>query len=188
MREYLEIYLCFLKIGSIAFGGGYALLPILQKDLDENRHWATTEELMDYFAIGQCTPGVIAVNVATFIGYKKKGIMGALAANLGFLTVPVILILIIAAFLSNFAELDIVKHAFGGIRVCVCVLIIQAVLRLWKKSIVDKITLAMAIIIFLLAAVPLPFSVPTALLVVLAGLCGILLGNETRSLKDGDPS
>lgn len=180
MTRLTEIYLAFLKIGSVAFGGGYALLPILQQDLEEKRHWTTTEELMDYFAIGQCTPGVIALNVSTFIGHKLAGIPGVLAATAGFLTVPIILILIIAAFLTNFAELTIVQHAFGGIRVCVCVLIINAVLRLWKKAIVNPLALGLyiAIIGIMLLASVLPFSVPTFVLVIAAAVFGLLFGRE----------
>ena len=139
MKKLLELYWIFVKIGSVAFGGGYAMLPILQKEFVINRQWATDEELMDYFAIGQCTPGIISINVATFIGNKQKGIMGALAATIGFVTVPIILILFIAAFLTNFADLEIVNHAFAGIRVAVCVLILSAIERLWKKSIINNV-------------------------------------------------
>jgi len=180
MKELLELYLCFLRIGSVTFGGGYAMLPILQEDLEKKRAWCTTDELMDYFAIGQCTPGLIAINVATFIGYKRKGLLGALVANLGFVTIPIIIILLIAAFLSNFASLDIVKHAFAGIRVCVCVLILQAVIRLWKKSIVDYKTFILFLAIFLLTVFSsyLPFNISLVVYVLLAGVIGILLGGQ----------
>ena len=176
MKELLALYTAFLRIGAVNFGGGYAMLPLLEKDLNETRHWTTTEELMDYFAIGQCTPGVIALNVSTFIGYKRKGIAGAAAATLGFLTCPIIVILIISAFLQNFADLPVVKNAFAGIRVCVCVLIFQAVLRLWKKSVPDLTTLILYLVIFALTAFSglLPVRVPAALLVVCAGFFGVV--------------
>ena len=138
MRDLLDLYLAFLRIGAVNFGGGYAMLPLLEEDLVKRRHWTTLEDLTDYFAIGQCTPGIIALNVSTFIGHKRKGIAGALVAAIGFLTIPILIILMIAAFLTNFADLPVVQHAFARIRVCVCVLILQAVLRLWKKSIVDR--------------------------------------------------
>ena len=156
------------------------MLPLLERELVDDRKWTSREDLLDYFAIGQCTPGVIALNVSTFIGYKKKGVAGGITATLGFLTCPIIIILIIASFLTNFAELAIVKHAFAGIRVCVCVLIFRAVLRLWKNSIIDKVTLTLFIIIFLLAVSGkiLPVSVPPALLVILSGIAGIFLGKE----------
>ena len=142
MNELLELYWTFAKIGCVTFGGGYAMLPILERELADKRHWTTMDDLRDYFSIGQCTPGVIALNVSTFIGEKRAGVKGALAATLGFLAGPIIIILIIAAFLTNFAQLSLVQHAFAGIRVCVCVLIVQAILRLWKKSVVDPFTLA----------------------------------------------
>ena len=176
MKELLDLYWTFVKIGCVTFGGGYAMLPILERELADKRHWTNMDELRDYFSIGQCTPGVIAMNVSTFIGEKKAGIKGALAASVGFLTGPIIIILVIAAFLNNFAQLELVQHAFAGIRVCVCVLIVQAVLRLWKKSVVDPFTLALYIIIFALNAFSgvLPMKIPAAVLVILAGVIGLV--------------
>ena len=184
MKDILELYLAFLRIGAVNFGGGYAMLPLLERDLVQDRGWTTTQDLTDYFAIGQCTPGVIALNVSTFIGYKRKGVAGALASTLGFLAIPILLILAIAAFLTNFAELELVQHAFAGIRVCVCVLILQAILRLWKKSIVDNITLILYLVIFFLAAVGsyvLPFKLPAAVLVIASGVFGVLFGKNGRT-------
>ena len=182
MKELLELYLAFLRIGAVNFGGGYAMLPLLQTDLVDKRGWVTSEDLLDYFAIGQCTPGLIALNVSTFIGHKRKGISGAFTATLGFLTVPVIVILIIAMFLQNFADNPIVQHAFAGIRVCVCVLIIEAVLRLWKKSVVDWKTLALYLVVFALTAFGklLPVTVPAAVLVICSGVMGVFLGKEGK--------
>ena len=178
MKDLLELYWAYLKIGCVNFGGGYAMLPLLERELVTKRGWTTMEELRDYFAIGQCTPGVIALNVSTFIGQKRKGVAGAVAAMLGFLTAPIAIILIIAAFLRNFAELEVVQHAFAGIRVCVCVLILQAVLRLWKSSVVDVFTMVLYAVILALSAVStftslLPFKIPAAVLVILAGLAGL---------------
>ncbi len=170
MKELLDLYLTFAKIGSVTFGGGYAMLPILQREFVENRQWVSDEELMDYFAIGQCTPGIIAVNVSTFVGHKRKGIPGGIIATLGFVTIPIILLLIIAAFISNFADYAIVKHAFAGVRVCVCVLILNAILRLWKKSIVDAISLGIFLVVFLASTFT---DASPAILVILAAVAGI---------------
>ena len=177
MNTLLDLYWTFARIGAITFGGGYAMLPILERELADKRGWTTLDELRDYFSIGQCTPGVIALNVSTFIGEKRAGIPGALAATTGFLAAPIAIILVIAAFLTNFADLAVVQHAFAGIRVCVCVLIVQAVLRLWKKSVVDKFTLALYIVVFALNAFSslLPVKVPAAVLVLLSGAAGILI-------------
>lgn len=178
MKELLELYLAFLKIGAVNFGGGYAMLPLLERDLVQDRGWTTTDDLTDYFAIGQCTPGLIALNVATFIGSRRKGVAGAIAATVGFVSMPIVIILLIATFLQGFADLPVVQNAFAGIRVCVCVLIIQAVLRLWKKSVVDKTTLVLYLAVFLMTALSgvLPLAVPAALLVIISGALGVIIG------------
>ena len=194
MKDLLDLYWTYLKIGCVNFGGGYAMLPLLERELANKKGWVTMDELRDYFAIGQCTPGVIALNVSTFVGQKRKGVAGAIAAMLGFLTGPIAIILILAAFLRNFAELEAVQHAFAGIRVCVCVLIVQAVLRLWKKSVVDPFTLALYLVILALFSVSsftrlLPVKIPAAVLVILAGLAGLaasLLKNKKNAGKEGD--
>ena len=177
MKDLLDLYWTYLKIGCVNFGGGYAMLPLLERELVNKRGWTTMEELRDYFAIGQCTPGLIALNVSTFIGQKRKGVAGAVAAMLGFLTAPIAIILVIAAFMRNFAELEVVQHAFAGIRVCVCVLIVQAVIRLWKSSVVDVFSFVLYIVIFALSACSgfglLPVKIPTVLLVILAGVTGL---------------
>ncbi len=186
MKSFWELYIAFFRIGAVTFGGGYAMLPILERDLVEKRGWTTMDELTDYFAIGQCTPGIISLNVSTFIGNKRAGIPGALAATLGFLTAPIIIILIIAAFLTNFASYPVVQHAFAGIRVCVCVLILEAVLKLWKKSVVDKFSLGLYIVIFALAVLSrfLPFSVPAAVLVIASGVLGFFFCRDEGTLND----
>ena len=178
MNELLDLYITFVRIGCVNFGGGYAMLPLLERELVDKRHWTTMDDLRDYFSIGQCTPGIIALNVSTFIGEKKGGVVGALCATIGFLTGPIIIILVLATFLSNFADLPVVQHAFAGIRVCVCVLILQAVERLWSKAVVDKRTLILYLVIFALAAFSayLPVSLPAAVLVIGAGVFGIFFG------------
>ena len=190
MKELLELYGAFFRIGLFTFGGGYAMLPMLTREVVNRFHWATDEELLDCYAIGQCTPGVIAMNVSTFIGQKKDGVKGAIAAGLGFLTGPLVIITLIAAFLQNFAQYPVVQHAFAGIRVCVCVLILQAVLRLWKKSVVDAAALAIFLVVFALNAFSsvLPVKIPAAVLVLMAGAAGIILSLRRASSagKGGD--
>ena len=188
MNDLLDLYWTFVKIGSVTFGGGYAMLPILERELAEKRHWTTMDDLRDYFSIGQCTPGIIALNVSTFIGEKRHGVKGALAATVGFLTAPVLLILLIAMFLTNFAQLEIIQHAFAGIRVCVCVLIVQAVLRLWKKSVVDAPSLVIYLAVFLLNVMSffLPVRIPAAVLVILSGVAGVLISSRRyRKAQEG---
>ena len=172
MKELLEMFVIFARIGGFTFGGGYAMLPMLEKEVVNNKHWATEEELMDYYAIGQCTPGIIAINTATFIGYKVKGIPGAIFATLGVIAPSLVIITVIAAFISNFIELEFVKSAFAGIRACVCILILNAVVKLAKKALVDKATVVLFLIIL---ALSLFTDISPAILVVIAGAAGIIL-------------
>lgn len=172
MKQCAKLFWVFAQMGAVCFGGGYAMLSLLQKIVVEKYHWATEEELMDYYAIGQCTPGIIAINTSTFIGYKYSGLPGAICAALGFLSPSIIIITLIAAFLENFAELPIVMHAFAGIRVCVCVLILDAVLKLGKKSVKS----ASAWWIFDITTVLAAFTqIPTTVLVIGAGIAGYIL-------------
>ena len=120
LKELLTLFLTFAKVGVMTFGGGYAMLPILQREVVENKGWTTDEELTDYFAIGQCTPGVIAVNTATFIGQKRRGILGGIVATLGVVFPSLVIIAALAGVIDAFSHLAWVQHAFAGIRVCVC--------------------------------------------------------------------
>ena len=183
MHDLLELFLIFAQIGAVTFGGGYAMLPILTRELVDKRHWASDRELTDYFAIGQCTPGIIAVNVATFIGCKRKGILGGIVATVSVVFVPVIIITVIAAFLKGFAEYEVVKHAFAGIRVSVCVLILTAVLRLWKSAVVSVPSLLIFLIVFgLMVCSPLlPVSVSPVVLVIASGVAGLLLAPRGKA-------
>ena len=171
-KTLLELVSVFALIGGTTFGGGYAMLPILQRELVEKRGWATEEELMDYYAIGQCTPGIIAVNVATFIGQKLLGLPGGIAASIGVVAPSVVIITLISMFLSNFAELEIVVHAFNGIRAAVCALILDSVIKLGKKSVKD--TWCLMIFLVILAAA-LFLDVSPVWLVVTAGVAGYVL-------------
>ena len=172
MKELLDLFLTFARIGGLTFGGGYAMLPMLQKEVVEKRNWVSEEEIMDYYALGQCTPGIIAVNVATFIGYKNKGVAGAIASTAGVIAPSVVIITIIAAFLQNFADLPLVQNAFGGIRVCVGVLVLNAVQKLWKKGVIDKATLLICLAVF---AGTMLLDVSPVVFVIGAGLVGWLV-------------
>ena len=172
MKEYLKIFWAFIKVGALTFGGGYAMLPILQREVVEDKGWATDEELVDYFAIGQCTPGIIAVNTATFIGQKQAGIIGGIVATLGIVFPSLIIITALAGVINSFSHLAWVQHAFAGIRVCVCVLIFNAVVKLWKKSVVDKKTLALYAVILLASLLT---DLSPVIFVLFAAVSGIVL-------------
>lgn len=179
---YLDLFLTFARIGGLTFGGGYAMLPMLQKEVMENRGWATEEELLDYYAVGQCTPGIIAVNVATFIGHKEKGILGGICATLGVVAPSFFIILVLAAFIRNFADNIYVAHALAGIRVAVAALVVDAVIKLWKKGVKDLLGILLFILVFVLSVA---FSLSPIWVVLGAILLGLFYGRFVPSRKSG---
>ncbi len=170
MKELIELFLVFAKCGVCTFGGGYAMLPILQRELVARRGWTTDDEITDYYAVGQCTPGVIAVNVSTFIGMKRRGWIGAVFSTLGVVFPSVVIIALIAALLSGFADNEYVAHALGGIRASVCALVAVTVVGLIRKSLRNIFSVAMCIGAF---AVMFFFDISPVLVVVAAALLGI---------------
>lgn len=171
MKELWLLFSTFARIGGFTFGGGYAMLPILQREVVSRYKWVTSEDLMDYYAIGQCTPGIIAINTATFIGYKKKGLIGGIFATLGMVFPSLVMITIISAFLDKFLEYSIVTSALAGIQVCVCALVLQAVITLGSKSVKDKFSIA----IFAITLIVFLFTpISAALIVIAIGVVGAI--------------
>lgn len=183
MKTIFKLFLIFARIGGFTFGGGYAMLPMLQREVVEKYKWATNDELLDYYAIGQCTPGVIAVNTATFIGYKLKGIPGAIFATLGVVTPSIIIIGIIAAFISNFRDLEVVQWAFSGVRAAVVALILSAVIKIGKKSLIDIFTALIFVVVTVLSFVT---DLSPVIFVVTAAVCGLIikLSKEKKAKED----
>lgn len=177
LHPLLDLFWTFARIGVCTFGGGYAMLPLLQLEVVEKHGWATEDELMDYYAIGQCTPGVIAVNTATFIGYKRRGLPGAVCATAGVVFPSLVIITVIAAFIQQFAHMQAVQHAFSGVRIAVCALVLQSVWKMAKKSVID---LPAALILLVTFAAVAFFGVSPVVMVVCAGAAGILLGLVRR--------
>lgn len=180
MNDYMDLFWTFCRIGGLTFGGGYAMLPMLQKEVVETKKWATEEELLDYYAVGQCTPGVIAVNTATFIGYKHRGIIGAIVATSGVIFPSLVIIMVLAAFLQQFASYAIVQHAFNGIRVAVCVLVLNAIIKLWKGSVIDKLCLVIVVLTFILGAV---LDISPVFIVIGAAIIGLLAKGRKGEVK-----
>jgi chromate transporter len=176
-KELGEIFLVFFKIGALTFGGGYTMLPLLQKDIVQKREWANSEEIIDYYAISQSLPGIIAVNTSMLVGYKKGKIPGLAASALGITCPSIIIILIIAMFITNFLQLEIVGHAFSGIRVAVAVLIVNATVTMWKSGVKDKA----GVLIFLTALLVFTFAKISPILPIVAGaVAGIVLKERTK--------
>ena len=178
MRELWTLFITFAKVGVMTFGGGMAMLPILQREVVQNKSWATDEELTDYFAIVQCTPGIIAVNTATFIGQKQRGVLGGVVATLGMVFPSLVIITALAGLITNFAHVAWVQHAFAGIRVVVCVLIFNAVLKLWKSAVHDVWG---ALLFAAVLAATLLTDLSPVVYVLLSAVAGIVI----QSLQEG---
>lgn len=181
MKELLYLFFTFSKIGVCTFGGGYAMLPMFQRELVEKNNWITEDELLDYYAISACTPGVIAVNAATMTGYKRRGILGALFATLGVVFPSIVIIILIATLLSGFADNEYVIHALAGIRIAACALVSVSVWKMIKKGVKDILTLGV-FITALAVAIFLPVS--SVYIVIGAGILGIVL-SLILPLKNG---
>ena len=174
MKEFLDIYWTFFKISAVTFGGGMTMFPILQREIVQNKAWITDEELLDYYAVSQSLPGIIAINIAAFIGYKKKGLRGEIISGLGIISPSVIIITILASFITNFKDVEIVRHAFAGITIGVSALLFSAVVNLWKKSMIDNICLALFLMTFVLM---LLFNISPIIFVFVSAATGILVKN-----------
>lgn len=152
MKVLWDLFRAFFMIGAMTFGGGYAMLPMLEREIVQKHKWATQEEILNYFAIGQCTPGIIAVNTATFVGYKTRKIAGGIFATLGVVAPSIVIITAIAMVLQNFMDILWVQHAFAGIRVAVCALITASVIKLFKTNVKKYWHIALAVIAFVVVA------------------------------------
>ena len=179
VKKLLSLFLTFAKIGSITFGGGLTMLPLLTREIVEKKKWATEEELLDYYAVGQCTPGIIAVNTATFIGYYHAGVLGGIFATLGMVAPSIVIITIIASVLQNFMDYPIVTSALTGINAIVCALLSHTVITLGRKSLVNVISVVLFIIGIVACFV---FDITPILLVIFGGIVGIIY-NKIKGVK-----
>lgn len=179
VKKLLSLFLTFAKIGVMTFGGGLTMLPLLTKEIVEKKKWASEEQLLDYYAVGQCTPGIIAVNTATFIGYSQAGIAGGIFATVGMVTPSVLIIIAVAAALQQFMEYPVVASALMGIRAVVCALLSHTVITLAKKSLVDIVTAMIFIIGFVLCFI---FDITPILVVIVGAIIGIAV-NKVREVR-----
>ncbi len=171
MKEYLELYWAFFRIGGLTFGGGLSMLPMLKYELVEKKNWVSEEQLLDCYAVGQCTPGIIAVNTATYVGYLKKGLAGAIWGTAGMISPSILIITTLCLFLNNFLDNVWVQHALMGIRGVVCALMLNTVISLAKKSLVSKMCVVIGFAAMILAMFT---DIPTVLIVVMAATVGII--------------
>ena len=183
MKLLAELFWAFFKIGGLTFGGGLTMLPMLEYELVEKRGWVTQDEILDYYAIGQCTPGIIAVNTATFVGHKKKGVAGGIAATLGMIAPSIIIITLVAAFLKQYMENVWFQHAMMGVRGIVAALMMNTVINLAKKSLLSIPACIIGCVAMLLA---LFTGFPTIGIVVVAGVTGYLLDRFGQKKEAGE--
>lgn len=184
---YIDLYTTFFRIGILTFGGGLTMLPMLKHEVVHKKNWTSEEELLDCYAIGQCTPGIIAVNTATYIGYKKAGVKGGVIATLGMISPSLVIITLVAAFLKQFMDNVWLQHALVGVRGIICALMLHTVINLAKKSFVHPICVGLCLVVFGLAMLT---EIPTIILVVAAAVCGNFLAGFTSAFgatnKDAD--
>ncbi len=172
MKELVKLFWAFFKIGLFTIGGGYAMLPLMEREAVDNNHWVTREEMLDIYTLSQCTPGVIAVNTATFIGKQEKGLLGAIFATLGVITPSLLIITIIAAFFTSFADNEYVIHAFAAIRCAVAALMINTTIGMFKKSIKNPVQIGILLAGFITVAF---LKVSPIIVILVAGVLGFFL-------------
>jgi chromate transporter len=185
LKEYLDLIWTFLRVGVMTFGGGYAMVPVIERELIKRKGWTNMEEVMDYYTIAQITPGVIAVNLSTFIGYKRKGPLGGILGTVSFLLPGVTLMVFISLFIKQFAEYPAVRHAFTGIRVAVGALILDTVIKLLRGIFKDFKGVIIFVLGFSLQAL---LSASPALIILGAGAAGFFLYRPSKSPPPQDQS
>ena len=172
MIKNLDLFITFSKVGAFTFGGGYSMLPILKKEVVENKKWISENEMLDYYALSQCMPGIISINTSIFIGFKCNGILGGIFSALGAVAPSILLILAICLFMQNFMDYEVVQTAFKGIRIVVSALILNATYSLFKIGVIDMTTLGIFVaslfILFL-------FDISPILIVLIATTIGVVL-------------
>ena len=170
--QLFDLLLAFFKIGAFTFGGGLAMMPMMQRELIQNRHWITEDELIDYYAVGQSTPGIVAANVATFVGYKQFGVIGGILATLGVVTPSLIIIMLLATFINSINEYPLVQKALKGINVAVAALLTQVIVNFSKKTIKTLINVLFMLSTFIMVFV---FKIPSFFIILLGIAIGVIM-------------
>ena len=172
LKRFFDLYFTFVKIGTFTIGGGLAMMPMMQKELIDKKHWMTEEDLIDYYAVGQSTPGMIAVNVSTFVGYNQLGILGGIVATLGMVSPSIIIITILAGLINSIDEYPMVQKALRGINVAVAALFTSVIVKFVKKTIKKPLHVLLMLISFTLVYF---FKVQSFWIILAAILCGVVI-------------
>ena len=171
MKEYLELFRIFFVVGATMFGGGYAMVPVLERELIKKRGWINMDEVMDYYSIAQFTPGIISVNVATFVGFKRKGIGGGIVATIALMLPGLILMTLISLFLQRFADYELARSAFAGIRIAVCALILDTLFKFSKGFLREYRAVIILIAAFVLSVI---VGLSPVIIILAAGAAGFI--------------
>ena len=172
LRECITLFMAFFKVGAFTFGGGIAMLPMLKKYLVEDLQYITEDEMLEYFAISQCTPGVIAVNVATFVGFKRAGFWGALTATFGVIFPSFLIIIILASVIQRASNITWFGKAVKGVNIAVAVLLLKAFIPISKKTIIDIPSFIIFLMAFLAIVV---FNISGIYVIIASGVAGYIV-------------
>lgn len=177
MKLLLKLFLNFARIGLFTFGGGYAMLPLIEESCVEKHRWISHDEMMNVIVVAESTPGPISINCATFVGYRQKGLVGSLVATLGLILPPFLVIYLISMFLDRFLEITLVANAFRGIKVGVGFLIFNAALNMIKKMKKEKLAVGIltvtCLVMLVIDVLSIRFS--SVLLMVVAGIFSLVV-------------
>ena len=176
-----QIFLSFLKIGAFTFGGGYAMIPLIQREAVENRKWVTNDDILGIVAIAESTPGPIAINAATFIGYRTAGFWGALWGTIGMVLPSFFIIFAISYVLRAFQDTPIVQYAFGGIRAGVLALMIKAFWAMYKQAPKNKASYIIMLIAFIF---PVFFHVNVLVVIIICTVVGLVFSIRMKGRLD----
>lgn len=170
-EKVFPLFLTFLKIGTFTFGGGYAMIPIIHREIAERRKWLTDEDILDIIAVSESTPGPIAINSATFVGYKIAGFWGAFFSTFAVVLPSFLIIGLLSFFLNEFAEVKAVQYAFFGIRAAVLALLLRALFLMYQKCPKNAVSYVIMALSFILAAI---FNINILIIIVICALSGLI--------------
>lgn len=181
-KEYVTLFLTFFKIGAFTFGGGYAMIPLVQKEVVDNHKWVTEEDILDVIAIAESTPGPIAVNAATFVGYKFGGFFGAFLGTMGVVLPSFLIIALLSSVISKVQDYKVVQYAFYGIRAGVLALIVKAMINMYKKCPKNGVAYFIFAFSFILVAILNIKAIYVLILCALIGLTAffVVRGKEAK--------
>lgn len=179
MNRVIRLFIAFFKIGLFTFGGGYAMIPLIEKEFVDRHHWIKREEILDLFAVSQSVPGAIAVNSSTLVGYKVAGVIGAVVATIGVVTPSVIIILVIAMFFGKIADIPAIIGTFDGINAAVILLIVMSGISMMRQSVHDGVTILLFVATLVAVVI---FQISPILMIIGGAVIGLIMGGKEENV------